>query len=526
MNGESRTALLAADVLGTRPPAERLVALRDEPLAVALAPALAETWRGQAMLLTAATLLGRLFDYAPTIRVDASGAGALDGLPGLRAGEPLAEQIVAHLGSLPSRGTPYRYETGNGDRARRALVIGDAAADSEQTIHIDGGGWVAALGTRPPRLDLAPGCEREPFGALLAAALGAAEIARLVFRSLAPAPPPGLAAPSPERLVWDVWSHEVGDAAPPAATMPRLPPRPRLGRLMIVGMGALGAAAVWAFAHLPAASGEITLVDDDRLEPTNLERVLGARRGDVRRPKVDVGARTLAPTRLQTRSIRKRLGPWIPRGVSAATLLVGVDSGEARRQIARLRPRAIYNGGTQTSEFLVSRHVGEDGPCLECLYPDVPDPIGRTARRLGIDRATAAALVSGERRIDAEVLAAMRRRGGIRLRDADEASLLGQPLGALEAGVCSRAVVIEDLPEASVSFTAALCGFLMAAELVKDRVGGDARRTPLDAERPVFRADPLLAPISSASVEAYRARRGCPCGRRPPDSGAPPEREG
>ena len=527
MNGESRTALLAGEVLGARPPAERLVALRQQPLALVLAPALAGTWRGQVMLLAAATLVGRLFDYVPNIRIDASGARALPGLPRLRAGEPLAEQIVAHLASLPRRDAPYRYEAATAPvRARRALVIGDAVADADETIHVDGGDWIAALGSRPPRLELGAAPEQSPFGPLMAAGLGAAEIARRVFGSLAPAPRPELSAPLAERFIWDLWTHDMGDAAPdPGATMPRPLPRPRLGRVMVVGLGALGAAAVWALAHLSAASGEITLVDDDRLERTNVERVLGATRGDLRRAKVDIAARTLAATRLETRTVRERFGAWLPRNVPARTLLVGVDSGEARRQIARLRPQAVYNGGTQASEFLVSRHVGEDGPCLECLYPDVPDPVGRTARRLGVDRATAAALLGGARRIDAEVLDAMRRRGGVRFRDVDAAALLGQPVAALEAGVCSRAVVIDDLPEASVSFTAALCGFLMAAELVKDRVG-IARSTPLDAERPVFRADPLLAPVSSASIEAYRARRGCPCGRRRPQAGGPIEHEG
>jgi molybdopterin/thiamine biosynthesis adenylyltransferase len=516
MTDVSRTALLAGQVLGGHQGGDRLAALREQPTALVLAPALAETRRGQIMLLTAATLLGRLFDYAPAIVVDAGHATAQAGLPGIEAGRPLGEQIVAHLRALPRRGAPYRYEEGHAAGARRALVVGEATVTAHNVVHVDGSGWRAAFGTRPPALVPGDGDPHVPFGPLVAAALGVAEMARLVFRSLAPAPAPGLAAATPERFAWNLWTHEMGAAVDGGGPAPVRKHWPRLGRVAVVGMGALGAAAVWAMAHLSAATGEITLVDDDRLEHTNLERVLGARRGDLRRFKVDLGARTLAATPLETQAVRRRFGDWRPSGTDPRTWLVGVDSGEVRRAIAREAPHAVYNGGTQGSEFLVSRHVGADGPCLACLYPDLPDPVGRTARRLGVDRATAAALVAGERRLDAGILDAMHRRGGIHMRDADYESLCDQPLAALESGICARAVVIEDLPEASVGFTAALCGFLMTVEMVKDRVATAPRATPLDPARCVLRADPLASPVSPESIESYVPRRGCQCGRRPP----------
>ena len=59
------------------------------------------------------------------------------------------------------------------------------------------------------------------------------------------------------------------------------------------------------------------------------------------------------------------------------------------------------------------------------------------------------------------------------------------------------------------AYREALCGFLMAAEFVKDRVErGDE---PLDAERPVFRLDVLGALPGPECVEAYRPRRDCFC---------------
>jgi hypothetical protein len=90
-------------------------------------------------------------------------------------------------------------------------------------------------------------------------------------------------------------------------------------------------------------------------------------------------------------------------------------------------------------------------------------------------------------------------------------ALLGAPLATFEAAVCSRAVVVEDLPEATISFTSALAGFLAAAELVKDRVGEGHRRDPLDPERPVLRLDMLGGLPGPDCVEAYVPRRDCVC---------------
>src|SRR5439155_25257084 len=113
---------------------------------------------------------------------------------------------------------------------------------------------------------------------------------------------------------------------------------------------------------------------DDTLSTTNLERVLTARAADVGRRKVDVAARALGATRLRPLRIAARYGITAPRGCSAGTILVGVDSGAARRRIMNLLPHALYNGGTQGCELLVSRHVGLAGPCLECLYPGTDEP--------------------------------------------------------------------------------------------------------------------------------------------------------
>jgi molybdopterin/thiamine biosynthesis adenylyltransferase len=509
--GVSRTALLAAEALGAPPASDRLARLRDAPLLLAIDPTRAASRRGQLMLATAASLLGRLFDFAPAIDVAAPGVRTVDRLAGVSHARPLDAAIVELLAALPPDDRGFRYRAGaREDSYQIALVVGDRPSGmrADTVVHIDGEAWGAAVGPDPmllPSGDASAGAFN-PFGPLVAAALGAAEVAKHVFRRLG-APEARARLPLlPAPVVWDLWRH----AFDRGASGPPLPAALDLGRFALAGLGALGGAITWALAHIGEARGTVELVDDDRLEASNLERVLTATGADVGTPKVRAAARLLAGTALRPVPLVGRYLFEPPRGARATTILAGVDSGAARRQLQALLPRALYNGGTQGSELLVSRHLGLEGPCLECLYPDIDDPVGRTATRLGVDRDTAAALSNGERTIDAAILAAMRERG-IRVDEGDAVALLGAPLVALETRVCSRAIVIPDLPAATISFVSALAGFLMTAELVKDRMSRGRRDGPLDSARPVFRLDALAGVPGPDCVERYVARSDCPC---------------
>lgn len=457
-DGPSRTALLVADTLGALPPADRLAALREEPVLLAVGPDRAETRRGQVMLATAASVIGRLLAFAPAIDVDAGGVRVVGGVPPLASRRPLAMEIVTMLRAIPPHPGTYRYRAAatRGRRYGVALIVGDVPAgiEAETLVCVDGDGWRAHLGAIPAPLGGAPAGAFNPFGPLVAAALGAAGVARAIFRRLAPAEQAAVFAPHPGTVTWDLWTHEF-DAGPGG---PPLPETVHLGRVGIVGLGALGAAATWALAHLEGACGTVELIDDDHLSASNLERVLSAFGRDVGLPKARLAARWLRDTGLTAVPIVARHGEPAAPGTRAPTLVVGVDTAAARRALSRRRPRAVYHGGTQSSELLVSRHVAGAGPCLECFYPEP-----------------------------------------------------ATTPGAVEAHPCSRAAVVDDLPEATIAFVSALCGFLMACELVKDRVTRAARRGPLDPEHPVLRLDPLRDRPAPAIVERYVPRRDCPC---------------
>lgn len=506
--GLSRSGLFTEEALGEAPAAERLAQLRKQPLLISLAPGLGR--RGQLMLATVINIVGRLLDFLGPIDLDLPSERVQPGMFGLAPRTQLPWAAARFLREI--RPVPREANVGRGALRgpyRRGIVIGGAARnDVAEPIYIDSSGWLAMVSPIDAGLPPPPPGAFNPFGGLVASALGATELAKSFFRAVAGEGEGDRFARLENACFWDLWSHGFARGS----EGPELPMGLDLGEVGIAGLGALGSAAILGLAHVEGATGFLELVDDDLLSATNLERVLTALGDDVGWSKTGLARRALRGTAFRHRVIRGRYGPEPPREARAATLLVGVDSGEARRNITRYLPEALYNGGTQGSEILVSRHVRFEGACLECLYPETDDPVGRTARRLGVDRETAAALEAGDRKLDSEVLGAMQRRGGVHFRDVDAASLLGEPLGALESYECSRAVVIEDLPEATIGFVAALCGFLMACELVKDRVR-EGRHGPLDRERSAFRLDLLSGAPQPDCVEAYVPRRDCFCQR-------------
>jgi len=62
--------------------------------------------------------------------------------------------------------------------------------------------------------------------------------------------------------------------------------------IAIVGLGGTGSVAAEHLAHLGVR--RFILIDPDRVEPTNLNRVVGATNGDIDRPKVEVAASHIA----------------------------------------------------------------------------------------------------------------------------------------------------------------------------------------------------------------------------------------
>ncbi len=203
----SRAGLFAQEAIGEMPAVERLAQLRRQPLLIALAPGLGR--RGQLMLAAVINIVGRLFDFLGPIDLDVPVEPVQPGVFGFAPKLRLHRAAARLLFNL----RPVRREADVAIGARRgpyrrAIVIGGAArADVEEPIYIDGRGWVAAVSPIAEVLPaLQPGAFN-PFGGLVASALGAAELAKSLFRSVAGEGERDRFRRLKTACFWDLWSH-------------------------------------------------------------------------------------------------------------------------------------------------------------------------------------------------------------------------------------------------------------------------------------------------------------------------------
>jgi len=147
----------------------------------------------------------------------------------------------------------------------------------------------------------------------------------------------------------------------------------------IVGLGGTGSIVAEQFAHLGV--GRIILMDNDVLEETNLNRVVGATRGDIGRRKVDIAAAHVA--RIRSNSVVKAVFGSVLQSAKAKPLLEAdlimccTDSHGSRAVINQIAyqyfiptidmgVRIDASNGRVTSITGRVQMLGPGLPCLQC----------------------------------------------------------------------------------------------------------------------------------------------------------------
>jgi molybdopterin/thiamine biosynthesis adenylyltransferase/rhodanese-related sulfurtransferase len=154
--------------------------------------------------------------------------------------------------------------------------------------------------------------------------------------------------------------------------------RLKAARVLVVGMGGLGCPAAQYLAA--AGVGRLTLVDDDSVELSNLQRQPLYTETDVGRPKAVVAA-----ARLRALNTTIRVEPLVERVTAANVMelvrqhdlvLDGTDSLAARYLLAD----GCHLAGVPLIHAALRRFEGQvavfpsGGPCYRCLFPRPPPP--------------------------------------------------------------------------------------------------------------------------------------------------------
>jgi molybdopterin/thiamine biosynthesis adenylyltransferase/rhodanese-related sulfurtransferase len=158
--------------------------------------------------------------------------------------------------------------------------------------------------------------------------------------------------------------------------------RLRDARVVLVGAGGLGSPAALYLAA--AGVGHLALIDDDRVERSNLHRQVLHGDADVGRPKIESGAARVAalnPT-VEVERVQARLNAANARSLldGAHVVIDGADNFATRYAVSD----ACVELGIPDVHGSVFRFEGqvtvlwsaapERGPCYRCLYPGPPPP--------------------------------------------------------------------------------------------------------------------------------------------------------
>ncbi|TQJ13793.1 adenylyltransferase/sulfurtransferase [Yimella lutea] len=150
-------------------------------------------------------------------------------------------------------------------------------------------------------------------------------------------------------------------------------------RVLVIGAGGLGAPVLQYLAA--AGVGTITVVDDDEVDLSNLQRQVIHRTGDVGTAKVDSAARAVGELNPDVRivAVRERLDAAnVVDLCSDHDVVVDATDNFGTRFLLNdacvlLGLPLVWAAINQFDGQLTVWSAGE-GPCLRCLFPVMPDP--------------------------------------------------------------------------------------------------------------------------------------------------------
>ena len=271
--------------------------------------------------------------------------------PPLLADLPLGSALTAWTDAL------FPGSLSRVDEPLLTFAIGDTPTPG--AVHVAGGDQQVDLDTDPRHARPWEGAS--PFGAIAAAAAGAAEAMRAAIPSLATT----LDQPPPTDVTWKprpltpIHLELPGDIGLTGS----------LGLIDLVSAGAISHAAMYTLLRVPGFAAHVRTIDRDELARSNTNRYALARAHDLGQPKVEQLASyatdavriTGVPLRLDGDAMAS-LGELAPR------VLVGVDDIPTRWFIQRQQPSWLGVGATTHGFVVVSDHL-PGHPCAGCVHP-------------------------------------------------------------------------------------------------------------------------------------------------------------
>jgi hypothetical protein len=339
----------------------------------------------------------------------------------------------------------------------------------QPVIYVGSDRWLCKFSQEGP---LGSGSSQLPFAAGMVAGWAADNVFRYVFRDL-------LKDGTLDRdFCFSLCTLACGDTNDAGCARD-------LGEITLAGLGAIGNGCAWALSQLKEVKGSLSLVDDQKVSLSNLQRYILCEELDETAQKVSVVARFFIDTQFL---VLEHPYAWQQyqhgrTSKSAPIVLTALDSGKDRIRVQSSLPQIIFNGFTEEKMFGVSRHLDFLAhACIGCMYQPV-----RVKKSDSVKIAEALSIphMEGQLRmmmhygqnVDAFLIDEVSRANGISRSSIEQ--FLGRPIGEFYADfICGgilltltnnvdRALNIE----APLAFQSAQAGILLASELYLFRAG-------------------------------------------------------
>lgn len=154
-----------------------------------------------------------------------------------------------------------------------------------------------------------------------------------------------------------------------------------LGQAYLAGAGAVGNGLAVGLTCFPRLSGLLAVCDDDQVSEANIQRCVLFETRHINSPKADILAEAIGHSNpfLKTSAFHGRLQfhpdkKKDPTGRWLKTLIVGVDSPRARRELQTEIPREVFDASTSGATEIVFHHHRQptELACLACIYHETP----------------------------------------------------------------------------------------------------------------------------------------------------------
>lgn len=334
--------------------------LESNPVGIAWDESAAQSPEGLAIIDLVVDLIARLY---PEIRLGALGIEA-------RSTMSVIETQIRSIN--PNVALSDRL-----NEATVVVVVGKTALDNTITmgsptvIYIGSDQWIAKFSRLAP---VSCGSSQNIYGAGAAACFGAANVFRSVFAQQLD--PGGLDTEFTLSLI----DFDGGANSDETLENPPLPSRIDFGDTHLVGVGAIGHGAVWAWRRTPQLSGVLHLVDPESYDDTNPQRYVDIAHDATGQKAAAVAAGpwiskdlSVVPHDLEWSEHIARLGEETDWHIDRVAL--GLDTADDRVMVQAALPKHIHNAWTRPENLGVSRHDFFAGPCVSCLYvPSGPKP--------------------------------------------------------------------------------------------------------------------------------------------------------